>query len=125
MTAVTSVHDDTNREYDADSLIVATDYMFDSEEGTLRLEGDLIFLRSKQNVRVVYTAGFSATPDDIRLAIFDWVGARLQKAQKRWHGLASDTVGDATVAYLNEDIPKQVKKIIAKYENIGRQQINR
>ena len=123
VTSVTSVYDDPDRDYESGDLVDSDDYMYDEDSGILRLEGG-VFQNSKQNVKVTYVAGFTSTPDDIEIALYDWVAMRLHKAQKRWHGIGSDSVGDHNIVYLNEKMPKEVQSVVENYKIIGRQQMH-
>lgn len=65
--SITSVHDDVNRDYAAASLIAATEYMIESS-GRLILENG-VFNVGRQNVKVVYNAGYSVVPYDLKVAV--------------------------------------------------------
>lgn len=67
--SVASVYDDVDRTYAAASLIAAADYMFESS-GRLILDA-LVFNIGRQNVKVTYNAGYTATamPYDLKKAI--------------------------------------------------------
>jgi len=57
--SITSIHDDTNRDYDSATLLDSDDYeIYNAEGGVVRyLEGT--FANSKSNVKIVHVAGFS------------------------------------------------------------------
>ena len=67
ISTITSIHDDTDRAYGSDTLISSADYVFYANEGMVQLDG-LTFTEGKQNIKVVYSAGFSPIPEDIKLA---------------------------------------------------------
>jgi hypothetical protein len=58
VTSVTTIHDDPDWAWAADSLIPTADYQTDTEKGIIHYMGE--FYTGSQNVKVVYTAGYSA-----------------------------------------------------------------
>lgn len=66
VSSITTVHDDTDRDYDAGSLISSEDYVVEADTGILRF--DTLLTRGQQNIKVVYVAGYDPVPDDLKLA---------------------------------------------------------
>ena len=66
-----------------------------------------------QNIDISYIAGYSSTtmPEDLKLAVLNWVKIRYNAAQENSEGLQSLTVGSLSQRYL-EDIPEIVLKTI-------------
>jgi hypothetical protein len=54
---VTSVHDDTDREFEAGSLIDVDDYFVNAENGMIELVNGY-FQKGVGNIKIIYTAGF-------------------------------------------------------------------
>jgi len=65
--SVTSLFDDPDRSYGASSQISSSDYMIYANEGKIVLDG-LTFTRGRQNIKVVYSAGYSTIPEDLKSA---------------------------------------------------------
>lgn len=67
--SVTSLYDDANRSYGADTLIDATDYVFYADRGIIQLDGST-FGKGLKNIKAVYKGGYTAStiPDDLRMA---------------------------------------------------------
>jgi hypothetical protein len=69
ISAITSIHDDVDHVYGADTLLdSSTDYVVDLVNGIIKLD-NLYFYDGKQNVKVVYTAGYATIPLDLELAV--------------------------------------------------------
>lgn len=70
ITAITSVYDDNDLNYTADTLVASTDYSYVAEQGMIFLKAGY-FAKGTNNVKVTYTAGYtSATlPEDLKLAL--------------------------------------------------------
>lgn len=65
--AVTTLHDDTGRDYLAAHLIDADDYVVDKEAGLITLDG-FAFATGLQNIKVVYGGGYQVIPQDLEEA---------------------------------------------------------
>lgn len=65
--SIASVRDDVNREFGTETEIPAADRVFESF-GKLALDGR-VFGRGKQNVKVVYNAGLTEIPYDLKVAV--------------------------------------------------------
>jgi hypothetical protein len=58
ITAITSIHDDTERVYGSDTLIDSADYTYDAETGIITLDNN-ITSPGRQNIKVIYTGGYT------------------------------------------------------------------
>lgn len=67
---VSAIYDDTDRVYDASSLISSDDYVIKETEGRIELDG-LTFMQGLKNIKIVYTAGYSSAtmPFDLKVAV--------------------------------------------------------
>jgi uncharacterized phiE125 gp8 family phage protein len=120
VTAVTSVKIDSSREFEAASLVDADDYDLDVDAGLIKLVGigQTLFPKGLGNIQVVYTAGYAtnAVPHDLQHAVLLMVTATYKKDfQQKRSGISSETVGDKTVTYESEAIPKAAMKILDQY----------
>lgn len=117
--SVTSIYEDADRTWDdADDLIPAADYTFD-DYGIELLEdkGTIQFQSGQKTVRVVYVAGFATIPAFLRRGVAHYAASLYyQEDPARMRSmLASESLGDATVTYLNEEAPKIVAAAIRQY----------
>ena len=94
ITAIASLYDDPNREYNADNLLDADDaYIYYGDEGRVQLVNGRIFYDGSKNVKVTYTGGYSAIPDDVEQAAIHLTAKLFNISRKRADGLASESLG--------------------------------
>lgn len=67
VTVMSQVWDDPEREFEEDALLGAEEYVVDSARGILELRSGRFF-DGKRNVKVSYTAGYGAIPEDVTQA---------------------------------------------------------
>lgn len=88
--SVASIHVSQQQIFDATTLVPATDYRIYNSTGIIRLintaasflffpgltqqAGLSVFGKGVQNIRLVYTAGFSTFPADVKMAVMTVVG---------------------------------------------------
>lgn len=128
ITSVTSVNVDSTRQW-ASSTAIDTDedLIVDAPAGIIKLwNNGGLFYAGFGNVKVVYVAGYTdsgdnAVPYDLQEAAL----LILQLSYKRHYqdqriGISSETVGDRTYNYSDDDIPKKAKMILDSYRDLGR-----
>lgn len=128
LTALSRVNIDPLRAFSAadasTEVVLADDVIADLPAGIIQLWNTRNFFpKGVKNVRVVYSAGYTLgtdVPDDLQHA----VRLMMMYAYKRHYqdqriGLQSETVGDHTMTYSNEDIPTAAKKILEAYKRKG------
>jgi len=72
ITAIDSIYDDEDREFDADSEIDTDDIVIDDEiEGRIIYPDNTFTKSDVKNIKIKYTAGYSEAPEDLRQAILD------------------------------------------------------
>jgi len=79
ITAITSIHDDDDHVYGADTLIDSGDYIFNAGSksancGLIKMDGSY-FSRGTENIKIVYTAGYTTIPGDVEEACILMIGA--------------------------------------------------
>jgi hypothetical protein len=75
-----------------------------------------IFPRHKQNVNVVYVAGYDEVPFDIEQAVIEWVGFRYR--EKNRTGAQSKALAGETGSFMVTAIPPQVQHLIDQYKKV-------
>ena len=70
-------------------------------------------------VRVVYRAGYSATPDDLKLAVFDLITYYLKDEHKERRTLGGATIQNqgSTTQRDNVAFPDHIKRVLDLYKN--------
>ena len=100
------------------TLINNTDYYIDLEHDRLyRIDGDISsknWAKGFASVEVIYRAGYSATPQDLRLAIYDLITYYLKEEFKGRKSLAGATLQNETSTSIREDIgfPDHIKRVL-------------
>lgn len=116
--SITSIHQDANRAWASDTLIDADDWMLDSEAGIVRLK-DSSFITGTGVIRVISQAGYETIPYDIQDAAKLIVGASYKRYQSQRFDVLSETIGERTFSYLNEEVPLKAEKILKRYRRIS------
>ena len=103
------------------TLVNNTDYYIDAEHDRLyRIDGDVSsksWAQGFASIEVTYRAGYSATPQDLRLAIYDLITYYLKEEYKGRKSLAGATIQNETSTTIREDIgfPDHIKRILDMY----------
>ena len=126
--AVTSVQE---RESQADSYVTLItensdssgkyEYIVDSmTDSIIRTseEVDKSFPKGRKAVKVVYTAGYSSCPEDLKLAIFDLVKYYLKDERKERMTIAGATIENPVSTSLrnNTGFPDHIKRVLDMYK---------
>jgi len=97
-------------EYVVDTL---TDSIVRTNDST-----DVPFPKGRKSVKVVYTAGYSTTPEDLKLAVFDLVKYYLKDESRERMTIAGATVenpGSSSQAG-NPGFPDHIKRVLDMYK---------
>ena len=103
------------------TLTANTDYYVDTEHDRIfRIDGDVnskAWSRGFASVQIVYRAGYSTTPKDLRLAIYDLITYYLKEEYKGRKSLAGATLQNETSTSIREDIgfPDHIKRVLDMY----------
>ena len=126
--AVTSV---SERESQADSYITLItensdssgkyEYIVDSmTDSIIRTNEDIdkAFPKGRKTVKVVYTAGYSSCPEDLKLAIFGLVKYYLKDERKERMTIAGATIENpvSTSIRNNTGFPDHIKRVLDMYK---------
>jgi hypothetical protein len=110
--SVTSVHDDVDRVYGANTLIPVTDYFVDTNNGIIKLT-DSVTDEAYGNVKVIYLGGFKVIPKDLELACCQRVYADYLELKGGVNVLEGETV-----TYKPSNLRKQAQEVIDRYKRI-------
>lgn len=120
ITTLTSVHIDSDREYNDDDLIDAGDLVtYDNAGLIVYVDGD--FGTGRQSVQVVYTAGYALAdvPHDLKVAALDQIKFMYKRWRNDEEGLSSISVQNGTVNIEIQDLTKHFQRVIEKYVRRG------
>ncbi len=115
---ITSVHDDTDRDYDAASLIDSADYVTEDSYGVLKRTDAIEFNEGIHNIKVVYIAGYeniAALPGDLQQACIELVTNKMNMAGKTH--LKSERLSKWGATYGEQDaMPASIKEVLLQYQ---------
>lgn len=107
---------DQNGQFNPDHTYEATEWYSDVKAG--RIYGSFP-AGTKHSVRVVWTGGYAAVPQDAKEAAMMWAAVKYQRANDaRWD---QTSMQSATQGYsYGEEMPRFSQDIFAKYRSFGR-----
>ena len=111
VTLITENSDNSGKyEYIVDSM---TDSIIRTDENV-----DKTFPKGRKAVKVVYTAGYSACPEDLKLAIFDLVKYYLKDERKERMSIGGTTIENPVSTSLknNAGFPDHIKRVLDMYK---------
>lgn len=122
VTALTNLYDDPLRAFGAGTAIdIANNVVLDGEKGIVRLWNQAVaFNDGIFNVKVVYTAGYAlaSVPESIKEAVLLYIGNLYRRQyQDQRFGVSSETIGDRTTNYANDEFPAKAKALLNPYRS--------
>ena len=124
LTSVTSVAERATIADSYTTLTANTDYYVDTEHDRIfRIDGEKsieYYKKGFASVKVVYNAGFSAVPTDLKLAVFDLVTYYLKEEHKTSRSIAGTTLRNEGSTSIKNDIgfPDHIKRVLDLYKII-------
>ena len=121
LNSVTSVRERKSITETYTTLTNYEEYYIDNEHDRIfRIDGDIspkAFAKGFASISVVYTAGYSSTPQDLRLALYDLVNYYLKEEYKGRKSLAGAAIQNETATSIRDDIgfPDHIKRILDMY----------
>lgn len=114
ITSITSIHIDFERAFGADTLVDAGDYSIVDDETTVEIF-ERLFPNGRNNIQIIYTAGFATIPSDLAYAcdaFCEW----LEHFNSRQDiGRTNKSKGDESVA-MGQKIPPLIRELIMPYK---------
>lgn len=116
--SVTSLYDDTDREYGSDTLISSDDYILYKIYGYIKLDG-YRFSEGSQNIKIIYRAGYGTAegetpmPDELKRAFKQYMVATylIQKGM-------IDAVGLEGNRTRPDILKKEAMEVFDRYKNV-------
>ena len=124
LTSVTSVQERDSIASSYTTLTNNTHYYVDTEHDRItRIDGDIgtdYWPKGFASVKVVYNAGYSACPTDLKLAVFDLVTYYLKEEHKTQRSIAGTTIRNEGSTSIRNDIgfPDHIKRVLDLYKII-------
>ncbi len=88
---------------------------FTFDEHQIFLNGR-VFNKGRNNVQLVYVAGYAACPADIEQAVIETVGLRFKDRDRI--GNASKSIGGETVQFIISEFTKSAQSILQQYKKV-------
>jgi hypothetical protein len=124
LTSVTSVQERSSIADSYETLTANTHYYVDTEHDRIRrIDGSRgidYWPQGFAAVKVVYNAGYSAVPADLKLAVFDLVTYYLKEEHKTQRSIAGTTLRNEGSTSIRNDIgfPDHIKRVLDLYKII-------
>lgn len=110
VTEITSVHEDPDWDWGSDELIESTEYRIIDDMGIVYQS---IFPKGHQNIKVIYTAGYTTVPEDLKQVCIEEV-IRAFKKKNRIDQLLI-TKEDGTSNYFFDTLLPKTKLVLDMY----------
>lgn len=114
ITEVTSIHDDSEWLWEAVDLISSDSYRVLNDNSLIFR--DVTLGNYDSNIKIVYTAGYTTTPEDLKLAVITEV-VRVFKGKDQV-GTSSLSLADGSTSYSVEALLDQTRLILNKYKRV-------
>ena len=101
------------REYDSDSLIDSDDYRFEPF-GLIKLYENFLPV-GYDTVKIEYTAGYAAVPDDVQMAVADAVDWNYKQRNNQATGIEAQTFPDGITTTFQTQIPFETIRVLMRY----------
>ena len=81
--------------------------------------GDKAFPKGRKAVKVVYRAGYSSTPEDLKLAVFDLITYYLKDEHKERRTLGGASIQNTASTSQRDNVafPDHIKRVLDLYKN--------
>ena len=113
--SIDSIYEDNTWVWGSNSTVGSTDYRI-HEDGN-RVVFLTVLGKGTQNIKIVYTAGYAAVPNDIKQVCITEVIRTYKNRQEV--DVISKTLRDGSVSYSAKELLLQTKMILDKYKRIG------
>lgn len=120
--SVTSLHDDSEREWGSASEIESDDYIVTEGPGLIELKKDRIFGSvfgdAVKNVRVIYRPGVAEDSADLialQLAVFRWVARIYRIADRQLDHVKGESSAAGNLQMFDHTMPKDVEMICGRF----------
>jgi hypothetical protein len=95
------------------AIINGSDYGYRFDEDAIYLRG-YEFTRDLQNVEVMYHAGYTAVPADIKQAVVEVCAEKYQRRLRL--GITSKSIGQESISYSQQDLSPNAKLVLEQYK---------
>lgn len=121
VSAITSIHLDSERDFDSDALVDSDDYFVDTVAGVV-IRNTGYWPRAARNIKVVYTAGYAQAdvPKDLRGAVYERVAQLWRRmSEKRVDTTSQSDASGNSRTFITERFPATVTEVLERYMRHG------
>lgn len=111
--SVTSVYDDPDRLYSAETLIPSDEYCFE-DPNLLRFDTPLS-KNGKKNIKIVYNAGYATIPQDLEMAAIYMVVAEYKRSRTEVNTPEGQTAKTESI----KDLETKAEKLLLPYKRFA------
>lgn len=114
--SITSIHDDTNRDFDSGTLISADDYTFETgsdSNGIVHFHAASLG-RGIRNVKAVYRAGYATIPTPLTMAA-NMIVAAIYNRRKAL-GTSGGSLASLSTSLATQFMPDEAKLLLNRYQ---------
>ncbi len=98
VSSITTIHDDPDWVYGSDTLVSSDDYTYDEKDGIVYYNGD--FFTGRNNIKVVYVAGYLTTPGWLEQILIRQVAHwYTQGTKQKWDKSSNSMQEGGTTSY--------------------------
>lgn len=116
VTAITSIHDDPDRQYGSGTLLTpGTDYVLEDPEAGIVAFDQYTVLGGINNLKVVYDGGYATIPADLEQAAIEIVWLTRDLGDQALLGILSKSIADGSVTAFQRDRIDGVRTILDAY----------
>ncbi len=116
VTSISSIHDDSQWDYDAVRLVASADYIDDGDTGRVYLTPDSVqgaFSQVRRAVKAVFVAGWVTVPSQIKEAALHLIAHWFELSDRR--GRSNIAQGGTTTTWRTEALPESVEALLTPY----------
>jgi len=114
VSALSAVYEDADREFGEEMKLSEDETALYPDEGVVVRPASL-FPRGTRNVKVEYTGGYAAVPDDLAAACVKLAAAWYSHARAGADGVGRETLGGYSAHYEKRPLPADVEAMLAPY----------
>jgi len=111
--SITSIHQDSDRVFGADTLVEPTNYVYSATSRKLTGVG-VVWYSGVQTILGTYNGGYVGVPEDLENAVLELIDFWNQSFDAHRFGVRSVGVGEQRIAY-ELGIPKQLKEMLIPF----------
>jgi hypothetical protein len=116
ITSVSGLYDDESWGWGSDTAFAANDYKISNDKKSIRLY-DSIFFDEEENVKIIYTAGYSTIPADLETACIMEVCRMIDKFMMKTYDVQGNSnAGGDSQTFITDNYLPQTITVLNRYK---------